>query len=98
MINEVDSDGNGSIAGREFCNIIVRKMRDTGQEQELREAFRIFDKENNGYITTTELKNVFSALGVKLGDDELEEMIREYDLDQDNHINYEEFVNMMTTR
>ncbi|XP_070069848.1 calmodulin-1 [Drosophila takahashii] len=98
MINEIDSDGNGSIEGREFGNIILRKMRDTGHEDELREAFRIFDKENNGYITTTELKNVFSALGVKLGDEELEEMIREYDLDQDNHLNYEEFVNMMTAR
>ncbi|EDV59606.1 calmodulin-2/4 [Drosophila erecta] len=98
MINEVDSEGNGSIEAPEFCNVILRKMRDTSHEEELREAFRIFDKENNGYITSTELKNVFTALGVKPSDEELDEMIREYDLDQDNHINYEEFVNMMTMR
>ncbi|XP_017097503.2 calmodulin-1 [Drosophila bipectinata] len=98
IINEVDSDGNGSIDSEEFCNVILRKMRDTNVEEELREAFRVFDKENNGYLSTTELKNVYTALGVKVGDDELEEMIREYDLDQDNHLNYEEFVNMMTLR
>ncbi|XP_017061363.1 neo-calmodulin [Drosophila ficusphila] len=98
MINEVDSDGNGTIDAEKFSTVIVRKLKDTGHEDELRESFRVFDKENNGYISITELKTVFTALGVKLGDDELEEMIREYDQDLDNHINYEEFVNMMTTR
>lgn len=98
IINEVDSDGNGSIEGPEFCDVILRKLRDTNVEEELREAFRVFDKENQGYLSTTELKNVYTALGVKIGDDELEEMIREHDVDQDNHLNYEEFVNMMTLR
>ncbi|XP_017078918.1 neo-calmodulin [Drosophila eugracilis] len=98
LINEVDSDGNGSITAAEFCTVILRKMHDTGQEEELRDTFRVFDKENNGYITIIELKNIFTALSVKVSDEELEDMIREYDLDQDNKINYEEFVNMMTTR
>ncbi|XP_016956556.1 uncharacterized protein LOC108029021 [Drosophila biarmipes] len=98
MINEVDSDGNGSISAAEFCNVILRKMRDTSKEDELRDSFRVFDKENNGYISATELRAVFMALGEKLGEDELEDMIREYDLDQDNHLNFEEFVNMMTLR
>ncbi|XP_016980974.1 neo-calmodulin [Drosophila rhopaloa] len=98
MINEVDSDGNGNISAAEFCNVILRKMRDTNREDELRDSFRVFDKENNGYISATELRAIFVALGEKLGDDELEDMIREYDIDQDNHLNFEEFVNMMTLR
>ncbi|XP_034654470.1 neo-calmodulin [Drosophila subobscura] len=98
MINEVDSDGNGSIEMAEFCNMILRKMHDTNHEDELRDAFRVFDKENNGYITSAELKVVLTALGLKLPDDEIEEMIREYDIDQDGHLDFEEFVNMMTTR
>ncbi|XP_017075172.1 neo-calmodulin [Drosophila eugracilis] len=98
MINEVDTDGNGSIAVTEFCNVILRKMRDTSKEEELRDAFRVFDKQNNGYISATELRSIFMALGEHIDDEELDEMIREYDLDQDNHINFEEFVNMMTLR
>lgn len=98
MINEVDSDGNGSIEAFEFCNVILRKMRDTNHEEELRDTFRVFDKDNQGYITSIEVKNVLTALGVKVADEELEDIIREYDLDQDNRINYEEFVNMMTMR
>ncbi|XP_041632727.1 calmodulin-1 [Drosophila kikkawai] len=98
MINEVDSDGNGSIEAPEFCAVILRQMCDTNHEDELRDSFRVFDKENQGYITITEVKSVMTALGFKVADEELEEIIREYDLDQDNRINYEEFVNMMTMR
>ncbi|XP_039498199.1 calmodulin-2/4 [Drosophila santomea] len=98
LINEVDSDGNGTVSAPEFCNVILRKMRDTSKEEELRDAFNVFDKERNGYFSATDLRAVFMALGEKLDDDETEEIIREYDLDQDNHINFEEFTNMMTTR
>ncbi|XP_043662599.1 neo-calmodulin [Drosophila teissieri] len=98
LINEVDSDGNGTISAQEFYSVILRKMRDTTKEEELRDAFNVFDKERNGYFSATEVRAVFMALGEKLEDDELEEMIREYDVDQDNHINFEEFTNMMTTR
>ena len=37
-------------------------------------------------------------LGEKLTDEEVDEMIREADIDGDGQVNYEEFVNMMTSR
>ena len=37
-------------------------------------------------------------LGEKLTEDEVDEMIREADIDGDGHINYEEFVRMMMAR
>ena len=39
-----------------------------------------------------------SNLGWKLTDDEVEEMIREADIDGDGQINYEEFVKMMMAK
>ena len=44
MINEIDSDGNGTIDFPEFLTMMARKMKDTDSEEEIREAFRVFDK------------------------------------------------------
>ena len=44
MINEVDADGNGTIDFAEFLTMMARKMKDTDSEEEIREAFRVFDK------------------------------------------------------
>ena len=37
-------------------------------------------------------------LGDKLTDEEVDEMIREADIDGDGQVNYEEFVTMMTSK
>jgi len=42
-----------------------------------------------------ELTNVINILGDKLTAEEIEEMIDEFDIDGDKHINYEEFIRMM---
>ncbi|EDW74546.1 uncharacterized protein Dwil_GK19414 [Drosophila willistoni] len=97
MINEVDYDGNGSIEIEEFTAMILRKLRATNNEDELREAFRIYDRDNNGFIHPGELKYVLTALGVKISDEEVDEMIREYDYDHDGQMNFDDFVGMMST-
>jgi len=98
MISEVDVDGNGTIDFPEFLNLMARKMKDTDSEEELKEAFRVFDKDQNGFISAAELRHVMTNLGEKLTDDEVDEMIREADVDGDGQINYEEFVKMMMAK
>ncbi|KAL2486882.1 Calmodulin-like protein 8 [Abeliophyllum distichum] len=97
MIKEVDSDGNGTIEFAEFLNLMAKKMKETDAEEELKEAFKVFDKDQNGYISANELRHVMINLGEKLTDEEVEQMIREADLDGDGQVNYEEFVKMMMT-
>ena len=55
----------------------------------------VFDKDGNGFISAAELRHVMTNLGEKLTDEEVDEMIREADVDGDGQINYEEFVKMM---
>ncbi|CAL9231091.1 unnamed protein product [Arabidopsis halleri] len=98
MINEVDADGNGTIDFPEFLNLMARKMKDTDSEEELKEAFRVFDKDQNGFISAAELRHVMTNLGEKLSDEEVDEMIREADVDGDGQINYEEFVKVMMAK
>lgn len=39
-----DCVGNGTIDFPEFLTMMARKMKDTDSEEEIREAFRVFDK------------------------------------------------------
>ena len=49
----------------------------------------VFDKDGNGFISAAELRHVMTNLGEKLTDEEVDEMIREADIDGDGQINYE---------
>ena len=66
--------------------MMARKMKDTDSEEEIREAFKVFDRDNNGYISAHELRHVMTSIGEKLTDDEVDEMIREADQDGDGRI------------
>jgi len=66
--------------------MMARKMKDTDSEEEIREAFKVFDRDNNGFISAAELRHVMTSIGEKLTDDEVDEMIREADQDGDGRI------------
>ena len=88
-INRLNFSGNGTIDFPEFLTMMARKMKDTDSEEEIREAFRVFDKDGNGFISAAELRHVMTNLGEKLTDEEVDEMIREADIDGDGQVNYE---------
>merc|ERR1712226_1649607 len=77
MINEVDADGSGTIDFPEFLSLQARKMKDTDCEEELIEAFKVFDRDGTGFISAAELRHVMTNLGEKLTDEEVDEMILE---------------------
>ncbi|CAL0328089.1 unnamed protein product [Lupinus luteus] len=95
MINEVDADGNGTIEFVEFLNLMAKKFKETDVEEDLKEAFKVFDKDQDGYISATELRHVMINLGEKLSDEEVKQMIKEADLDGDGQVNYDEFAKLM---
>nr|7VUR_A Chain A, AlleyCat [Homo sapiens]7VUR_B Chain B, AlleyCat [Homo sapiens]7VUS_A Chain A, AlleyCat [Homo sapiens]7VUS_B Chain B, AlleyCat [Homo sapiens]7VUS_C Chain C, AlleyCat [Homo sapiens]7VUS_D Chain D, AlleyCat [Homo sapiens] len=73
-------------------------MKDTDSEEELREQFRVEDKDGNGYISAAELRIVMTNRGEPLTDEEVDELHRETDIDGDGQVNYEEFVQRMTAK
>jgi len=95
MIDEVDADGNGTIDFNEFLDLMAHKMKELDSDEELREAFKVFDKDQNGYISAAELRHVMINLGEKLTEEEVQLMIKEADTDGDGQVNYEEFARMM---
>lgn len=81
--------GNGTMDFPEFLALMARKINTEDIEEEMKEAFRVFDKDGNGFISTAELRHVMVNLGERLTDEEVEEMIREADMAGDGQINYE---------
>ena len=98
MINELDTDGNGTIDFPEFLTMMARKKKDTDTEEKIIEAFSVFDKDGSRFISAAEFRYVMTDLGEKLTDEEVDEMIREADIDGDGRVNYEEFVMMMMSK
>lgn len=67
-----------------FLQIVTDCMKHPNwAANEMNESFALFDKDNNGFIEPPELKRVFTKLGEKLTDAELEDQLREFDIDGD---------------
>ena len=98
MIQDVDIDGNGIIDFEEFVIMMNRRNKETDVEDEVINAFRVFDSDGDGIISSNELRHIMTSLGDKLNDAEVDEMIREADVDNNGLIYYEEFVRMMMTK
>ena len=64
MITEVDADGNGVVDFPEFLTMMARSRLGGDSEEEIKEAFKVFDKDGDGYISAAELKHVMINLGV----------------------------------
>ena len=81
-----------------FINIISEKYIEFGSGEEVINAFRTFDKDGNGSIPCEELRHVMTSLGDCLTDEEVDEMIREADINGEGVIYYEDFVRTMISK
>jgi calmodulin len=88
MLTEVDE----TIEFPEICTLLARKIKDIDAEEEFKEAFRVFDKDGNGFTSAAELRHIMTTLGEKMSDQELDEMLEMAEIDGDGQINYEEYV------
>ncbi|XP_048505842.1 neo-calmodulin isoform X2 [Athalia rosae] len=102
MLQEIDIDGDGNVSFEEFVEIVsnmggtsAEAATEDQEEKELRDAFRVFDKHNRGYITASDLRAVLQCLGEDLSEEEIEDMIKEVDVDGDGRIDFYEFVHAL---
>ncbi|XP_067013505.1 troponin C, isoallergen Bla g 6.0301 isoform X2 [Anabrus simplex] len=99
LIEEVDADKSGRLEFDEFVTLaakFIMEEDDQIMEKELREAFRLYDKQGNGYIPTSCLREILHELDEQLTPDELDMMIDEIDADGSGTVDFDEFRAMMT--
>ncbi len=92
MVREIDADGNGEIDFPEFLTMMLRKMNEGNQENELMDVFMVFDKDGSGTISPDELRSAMRVIGEKLTDDEIEDAIKLADKSGDGEVDYDEFI------
>lgn len=63
--------------------------------EEVKEAFKIFDKDNNGQVQVSELRHVLTTLGEKMTTAEVDELLKDAKVDKDGNINYNTLVSMI---
>lgn len=66
--------------------------------QDLKEVFRLIDKDNNGYINLKELETAMRAFGFELTDFEIIELMKEYDKDGNDNLDLVEFIDLMNKK
>jgi len=98
IISQADTTGTGKLNLEDFVNLMSNYYSELDCEEEVINAFRVFDKEGKGTIPSNELKHVMTTLGDKLTNEEVDEMIREADTNGDGIICYEDFVRAMMAK
>ena len=93
MFARVDQDGNGEI---EYTEFVVATMNEKHllSSNKLQTAFKMFDKDGGGSISTDEIKQVLS-FGQTLDEEVINSIINQVDENGDGEISYDEFAQMM---
>lgn len=99
VIDETDEDGSGQLEFEEFVELSAKFLIEEDQEalkKELKEAFRIYDRDGVGFITNDILREILREIDATLTEENLDSIIEEVDTDGSGTLDFEEFMEMMT--
>ena len=96
ITNIYDNDQNNNMIDFiSFLEIISKKKGNIYKEEDLIDAFRIFDKEGNGKISSKELLYVMMSSGEDFNENYIKELINESSMEHDEFIDYQKFVKLL---
>jgi len=99
IVDELDESGNGLLGFDQFAELAAKFLVEEDEEElkkELTEAFRIYDKEGQGFITNDTLKEILREIDPKLTESDLDGIIEEVDEDGSGTMDLDEFMEMMS--
>ncbi|KAK9143375.1 hypothetical protein Syun_012775 [Stephania yunnanensis] len=81
-----------------FLDLMRKHMKTEPFDRQLRDAFKVIDKDSTGFVSVSDLRHILTSIGEKLDPSEFDEWIREVDVGSDGRIRYEDFILRMVAK
>ena len=98
IIDEVDEDKNGTIDFQEFLSLMARKMKIIDKEDELIDAFKTLDLDGTGKISKYQLRYIILSTESGFTGDDIEELLKITDVDDDGNIDLHDFIKILMSQ
>ncbi|KAK4748562.1 hypothetical protein SAY87_015148 [Trapa incisa] len=81
-----------------FLDLMSKHLKAEPFDRQLRNAFKVLDKDSTGFVSVADLRHILTSIGEKLEPAEFDEWIREVDGGSDGRIRYEDFIARMVAK
>lgn len=96
IIQDYDAYAKGGINVHDFLTVMSKREQDTALQDKLLNAFRVFDRDGNGFVSYDELRSQMMTIGNNpYTEKEFEEFMSEYQPEPDGQIDYNAFAQLM---
>ena len=102
-IVKADLNRSGTFDLCEFLNMMAEHKnrelihRAIMHRSTIRRAFKLLDKDGNGYLSKKELRQAMNKQKIKITDETFNAMFEDSDINKDGRIDYNEFIMIMTS-
>ncbi|CAG2166580.1 unnamed protein product [Oppiella nova] len=95
MVAQIDTNNNGLVTFDQFMAVFTQRMADSEKEEEMREAFKVLDKDGNGFLPIPYLKRLMTEMGDKMTNEEWDQLLETISMTGNEDINYEEMITIL---
>jgi len=94
LISEIN--GKETVDFTEFLSLMVKQMQVADTANDIKDAFKVFDKNSTGEISAADLKHILTTIGEKLSEEDVDLLLKDGNIvDQNGKIHYDSFVQLM---
>jgi Ca2+-binding EF-hand superfamily protein len=91
LMRDIDRNNNGQMDFAEFCKLMAPVINGKFDDEDLYFAFKKFDTDGSGRLSTRELQQVMAKIGQNYSEREINEMISNVNNRNDGTITFDEF-------
>lgn len=95
LMKKYDPENIGTIDLNDFIACMAEVINKPDNESEIRNAFAVFDKDDNGLLPVEEMRHVLARIGDPLNQDEVTNFLNILDIYGDGYVRVDDLVNLL---